>query len=192
MNYTIKYIISIIGIILATLSIIFGSYLPLVKAQRYITAISSVSSIRTLKDFERNFDRAFNFYSPVGNEEIAKFAANTLMGSIDDKNQPETASRFLGEYLESKLEKDNVRHLIILGQIYESLWKKSGKENDFIKSEEYFQKALSIGPKLPPVLYELFNLYQLKGDTEKLKQIGEIILKYWPEDEKVRKITSDL
>jgi len=188
----IKKIVIVIVIVIVLFAIYFGSYLPFVKAQRYISVISKISLIKTPKQFEEEFGKIFNFYSPIGDEETAKFAANVLINPIDDKNQPEIASRFLGEYMESKLKKDDVKHLIILGQIYESLWKKSGKESDFIKSEEYFRKALSIAPKLPPVLYELFNLYQLKGDTEKLKQISETILKYWPEDERVKEVINSL
>jgi len=188
----IKKIVIVIVIVIVLFAIYFGSYLPFVKAQRYISVISKISLIKTPKQFEEEFGKIFNFYSPIGDEETAKFAANVLINPIDDKNQPEIASRFLGEYMESKLKKDDIKHLIILGQIYESLWKKSGKESDFIKSEEYFRKALSIAPKLPPVLYELFNVYQLKGDTEKLKQISETILKYWPEDERIKEIIKSL
>ena len=82
--------------------------------------------------------------------------------------------------------KNNVRHLIILGQMYSVLWQKSGKEEDFKKAEEYYLKAMEIGPKLPPVIYGLLDLERASGNNEKIKEISKIIFQYWPEDERVR------
>ncbi len=187
-----KQFIAIFLIILAASSIYFGALLPFAKAQRYIGALNAMSSIESLEDFKRNFDNVFDFYSPIGDEEAAKFLGSTIVNIISQKEQPENISRYLVEYIEPHLFKDNVRHLIMGGQMYFILWQKSRNESDFIKAEEYYRKALSIGPKLPPVLYGLLDLYQAKGDQEKIREIGEIILQYWPDDEKVKKIIKSL
>lgn len=187
MNILIKQFIIVVGIILAILSIVFGSFLPLAKSQRYISALGSASSVKTLDEFKANFDRVFKFYSPVGDEETAKFLSSDILNSVVQKEQSEAVSRALISYIEPYMMKNNVRHLMVLGQMYSILWQKSGREDDFIKSEDYYRGALIIGPKLPPVLYSLFDLYQAKGDKEKAKEIGETILRYWPEEEKVRK-----
>ena len=183
-----KQFIIVAIIILAVLSIVFGSYLPLVKSRRFISALRSVSSIRTIDQFKGNFDQAFKFYSPVGDEEIAKFLSSNILQIISQENQSEAVSRVLVAYIEPYLFQDNVRHLIVAGQMYEILWGKYGREEDFQKAENYFQKAFTIGPKLPPVLYGMLNFYQMKGDTPKVKEISEIILQYWPDDETVKKI----
>lgn len=175
-------------IILAVLSIIFGSYLPLVKSQRFIAGLRSIPSIKTIDQFKINFDRAFKFYSPVGDEEITKFLAGDILQIISQQNQSEDVSRILVDYIEPYLFQDNVRHLLTAGQMYEILWQKYGQEEDFQKAENYFKKAYQIGPKLPPVLYGMLDLYRLKGNTEKAKEIGEIILKYWPEDGQIKEI----
>jgi len=57
--------------------------------------------------------------------------------------------------------------------------------NDFKKAEDYFNRAYQIGSKLPPVLYSLIDLYARKGDVQKVKEIGQIILKYWPDDKNI-------
>lgn len=142
-------------------------------------------SIKNAEDFEKVFDKLFSFYSPIGDYEVSKFLGNNLVNAVADPKNPEIASRYLVEYLEPKIRKDDVRHLLTLADIYRFLWQKSGQESDFSKSEEYYRKALVYGPKLPPVLYGLFNLYKAKDDQEKLKQISETILNYWPEDEDV-------
>lgn len=190
MNIFLKQFLIITGIVLSILGIIFGSYLPFKKARLYVEARKYLTRIKTPADFEKTFNPLFDFYSPVGDEETSRFLANTLIDNIASDEQSEMASRYLADYLEPRMKKDNIKHLLILGQMYKALWEKSGKENDFLKSEEYYQKALSLGPKLPPVLYGLFDLYKEKGDWEKLKQIGEIILQYWPEDENVKEAIS--
>src|SRR3989338_11583231 len=184
-----KQFLIIILIILAILSIYFGSYLPLVKARRYVAALRSNQNVKTLEDFKANFDKSFTFYSPIGDEEIAKFLSNDILSIIASQNQQEKIDRALVAYLEPYAFKNNVRHLMVMGQMYGLLWEKYGrKEEDFQKAEEYWQKAFVIGPKLPPVLYGILNLYQAKGDQEKIKEISEIILQHWPEDEKIKEI----
>ena len=188
MKQSIKIIICVIGILGAVLSIVFGSYLPLVKSRLFIASLNSASSIKTINDFKKNFDKPFNFYSPVGDEETAKFLSSDILKSISQKEQSEEASRILVDYMEPYLFKNNVRHLIILGQMYSVLWQKSGKEEDFKKAEEYYLKAMEIGPKLPPVLYGLLDIERAGGNNEKIKEISKIILQYWPEDERVKQI----
>lgn len=182
----IKQSIAIIIIILAILSVYFGALLPFAKSQYYISALGAMSSIKTLEGFKENFDKAFDFYSPVGGEETAKFLGSSIIGIISQKEQSENISRYLVEYIEPHLLKNNVRHLIMAGQMYFILWQKSQNESDFINAENYYRQALLIGPKLPPVLYGLFDLYQLRGDSGKIREIAERILQYWPEDEKVK------
>ena len=184
-----KQFLIIILIILAILSIYFGSYLPLVKARRYVAALRSNQNVKTLEDFKANFDKSFAFYSPIGDEEIAKFLSSDILAIIASQNQQEKIDRALVTYLEPYTFKNNVRHLMVMGQMYGLLWEKYGrKEEDFQKAEEYWQKAFVIGPKLPPVLYGILNLYQAKGDQEKIKEVSEIILQHWPEDEKIKEI----
>ena len=68
--------------------------------------------------------------------------------------------------------------------------KKDENKTFLIKSEEAYRAALSIGPKLPPVLYSLLDLYRAKGEGEKLKEIGNVILKYWPDNPEIKDILS--
>jgi tetratricopeptide (TPR) repeat protein len=186
MNELVKNFIVIVLIVFSLLGIIFGAYIPFKKAQLYISAAYQMNSIRTTKQFEEVFDKVFNYNSPIGDYEVARFLGDNLLNLIAAPENPENVSRFLLEYLEPKMKTDDTRHLLLLAQMYYFLWQKSGKESDFLKSEEYYQKALNYGPKLPQLLYGLFDLYKAKGDKEKLKQVAETILKYWPEDEKVK------
>jgi len=191
MSLFFKQFLIIVLIILSLLGIIFGAYLPFKKAQLYISSAYQMNFVKTPQQFEEIFNKLFNYLSPIGDYEVARFLGDKLINPVAAPENSEAAARFLVEYLEPKMRTDDTRHLLILAQMYFFLWQKSGKESDFLKSEEYYQKALVYGPKLPPVLYGLFDLYKAKGDKEKLKQISETILKYWPEDEKVIEALSD-
>jgi len=189
MSKVIKNFIILILILLTIFSIVFGSFLPLIKSQYYITAVKSLSTIKSVADFKNNFDKALKFYSPVGDEEVVKYLANVIFGIISNKNQSEEVSRELVSYIEPYLFENNVRHLISGGSLYFSLWVNYGrKDKDLEKAESYFLKAYQIGPKLPPVLYGLFDLYKESQQKEKAIKIAQEILSYWPEDKKVIEI----
>lgn len=187
-----KQFVIIALIILAILSIIFGSYLPLIKSQKYISALRAGSQVTSVEQFKANFDNPIKFYSPIGDEEVIKFLTNDILQIITQEKQSEPVSRILAEYTEPYLFQNNVRHMIVGAEYYLVLWQKSGKEEDYQKSEEYFKKARDIGPKLPPVLYGMLNLYQIRGDAQKVQEIKEVILKYWPEDEGIKQLQSQI
>ena len=182
-----KQTIIIILAVLAFISAYFGAYLPFARGRAYVAALRAAQSIRSLNEFEALFDRPLNFYSPVGDEEIAKFLGMDILNTITQV-RPEELNRVLVEYIEPHMLKNNVRHLIILGQMYSVLWREYGHKEDYMKSEVYQRKALEIGPNLPPVLYGLLDIYQASGDDVKLKEIASEIVKYWPEDEGVQNV----
>ena len=179
-------------IILAFLSIIFGSYLPLIKAQLFIDALGSVSQVKTVEEFEANFDKSFKYYSPVGDEEITKFLLNNIIQIVSQQNQSEAVDRKLTTYIEPYIFKNDVRHLLGGTQLYEILLTKYKHQEDIQKVESYIEVAYAIGPKLPPVLYNLLDIYRFTGQTQKAKQIGETILQYWPDDKNVENIVKGL
>jgi len=189
-----KYILPVIIIVLAALSIYFGAYTPLVKARNFVSGLRGVSFIQSVQDFKENFDPALEFPSPIGDEEILRFLGSDLVSTLSSPQNPvtEEAARTLVEYLEEKLIKDDTRHLIILGQLYGTLWQRYGNESDFEKSEQYLLKARELGPKLPPVLLPLFDLYQKKGDAEGVRDVGGEILRYWPGEGFVKEALGDL
>lgn len=177
----ITYSICVLGIIFALLSIWYGSFLPLRKAQQYITSLRFAQGgfIRNFDDFQNNFNRALQFSSPVGDEEVAKFLSSDIAGLISDPKQPEVVRRTLVEYIAPYMEKNNVRHLITLAGMYRALWSTYKQEADFQSAERYYRDALAIGQKLPPVLYSLLDLYSQKGDMVRTEEIKNKIMSMW-------------
>ncbi len=194
MSIFIRQFLLIILIILSALGIYFGAYAPWVKSQAYINALKIIGggTVRSLGDYIGAYDKAVKMYSPIGDEEVTKFLSNDIMNVIVKSNQSEEVSRALVNYVEPLLFKNNVRHLLMGGQMHFVLWKRFNKEEDYVKAEHYYLAARAIGPKLPPVLYELLNLYKEKGEVVKAKEVAQTILSLWPNDTEVRTFVSGL
>ena len=172
-----------LALITVIAGLFLGAYLPWVKASSYISALRNLSNVRSIDGFVANFDDAMNMYSPVGNEEIVKFLSNDILQLVNQKSQPENVSRALANYIEPHLLLDNPRHLLMGAQMYVIFWSKFHKDEDYLRAEQYYLAARAIGPRLPPVLYGLLDLYRSKGNTEKMRAVAKDILNYWPNDE---------
>lgn len=185
MNIFLRQLLVIILIILSALGIYFGAYLPWVKSRAYINALKTMSGggVQSLGDYFDAYDKAVKLYSPIGEEEIAKFLVNDIMNLISTDTQSEEASNALVEYAEPLLFKNNVRHLLLGGRMYYILWMRFGDKKNYEKAGVYYRQAFELGPKLPPVLYGLLQFYQDGGETEKFEEVRKIIRGYWPEDD---------
>lgn len=177
-----KNIITVVLIVLAVASLIYGAYFPFVKARRYITSLNTLASVNSLESFYAHFDRVLLHPSPVGQEEAVKYLGSDISGFVARGDQPEEVARALVAYIEPHLFRNNVRHLLMGGRLYEMLWRGyDGKEEDFLKAERYYLEARAIGPKLPPVLYALHDLYGAAGQTEKRAEVRDAIIRLWPD-----------
>lgn len=184
----IKNIVIVIVIVIVFLGLYHSSLLPFAKARLYVRAMGNLQSIKSLDEFKKNFNAPLDFYSPVGQEETTRFLATEIIGRMIYPDQKENISRELVNYIEPRFFQNNSRHLLLAASMYGEMFNIYGKENDLKKTEEYFQKSLILNPKSPQALYSFFEIYYKKGENEKAKEIGETILKYWPEDERIKEI----
>lgn len=174
---------ALVLVALAAAALIAGVYLPIVKARRYIISINTLSSIQTLEGFYAHFDRVLEYPSPIGQEEAVKYLGSDIATAISFEDQPESAARAFVSYIEPYFFKDNVRHLLMGGQMYEILWRRFGRQGaDLRKAEQYYLAARAIGPKLPPALYSLYDLYGRSGELEKRAETKDAIARLWPEE----------
>ena len=146
------------------------------------------SSARTIEEFESYARNALDFKSPVGQEETVKFILSGIRDIVRSPNLPAPVAEELVHFVELYAFKDDVRHLAAMGDVYSILWAKYGDEKSFATSESYYKKALAIGPNLPPILYSLLTIYQIKEDKEKIGEAAKTILSYWPNDSLVEKL----
>lgn len=185
----IKNIIIIIVIVIVLLGIYYGSFLPLKKAQLYINAqIGLNNGIRSLDDFNNLFDPALDFYSPVGQDEIVTGYLRILMdlvGQQSDKKVIDVLVKQAETRMAPILEKEKgfnfSQSIYNLAAIYSIAAVKFNDDTYYQKGVEMFRLGLKHSPNRKMFLYGLFGLYQFKGDENGMNEIGEIILKYWPE-----------
>lgn len=175
-----KNSIIVILIMFTVLSIWFGSVLPWRKARSYIQAIQALSNVKSVGEFEDTFNKSLLLASPVGQEEIVKFMGSDVIGNLVAQDNPEGISRALVSFIEPYLFTDDIMHLLAGANLYSMLWQKYQREEYLSKAEDYYKKVLVLGPKLPPVLYGLHNLYTSKGDKVKAGEMESIIKSYWP------------
>ena len=187
-----KQLILLVLIIAVGLGVYFGALLPLGKAQSFINAQTNLSTVQNTDDLKKLYDVPLTMWSPVGQEEAVKFTAGTLSDILMGQNIDEQTARWLVEYIEPHLFKNDLRHLLLLGDMYRVIWERyGGNPQDFIKAEEYYLKANAIGPKIPPILYRLTDMYLKTGNKDEARKHAETILKYW-DDENVRQVMSQL
>lgn len=185
---TLKKIVIGVLVVLAVLSMWFGAVQPWRKARSYITAIHTLPSMESVEDFEVTFGRSLSLPSPVGQEEIVKFLGSDVVGDIVmQEHIPEEIAVALVSFVESHFIEGNVFHSLAAGLLHNLLWERYRREEHFVRAEGYYRALLAMGPKLPPALYSLFELYGSHGDMEKRREIAETILRYWPDDEDVKK-----
>jgi len=182
----IKYFLVTLGIIAAVLAVIFGSYQPFAKSQFFIKALRNQNNIKTFDQFKQNFDAAFNSPSQIGDEELAKFLSDSVISLISSQNQAEDVSRALVAYIEPHMFRNDVGQLLAYGDMRTVLFRRFHQEADLKKAEETYLQAFAIGPKLPPVLYSLLDLYSIARDAGKFKQTAETVLTYWPDDARLK------
>ncbi len=182
---SVKYI-AVAGIVVSFYAAIWGGVLPYQRAKAYVDVNANAGNIKTVQDFEKQYDNVYGIPSPVGDEEVTKFLIGNIAGIISSQpNQPEEVTRELINYIEPKIDNTDLRHLLPMASIYEVAWQRFHREEDYQKALDYFLKAKEAGPKVPLSLYNLFDLYRLHGDEAAAKDMAKIILQYWPQDSRI-------
>lgn len=179
-------------IVLTLLGLYFGAYMPLKKAQTYIAVARALPTYGTVQNVVEKYDMIFNLNSPVGQREAVKFFLQDVMSIINQEQQEEEASKMLVEYVGSKINEHDIIHNLHMAYAYSTLWRRFQKKEYFDKAEGYFQKVLEVGPKLPHGLHALLELYARSGNLVKAKEVGEVVLKYWPDNQNVREYLEEI
>ena len=189
--------IALTSSLLIIAAIYFGSYLPLRKSQMHIDAVLSLQSgkVNTLEDFNNLFEPVLDFYSPVGQDEITQYYLGILANIINQQSD-KTVVDILARQAESRmapiLEKRKGfsfnQNLYTLGSIYKIVAIKFKDEGYYQKSVNIFQEGLKYSPNRLIFLKGLFDLYSINADAQaQAREVGKIILEYYPNEENVKK-----
>jgi hypothetical protein len=178
---SIAYGAALVGILLALTACYYGSLLPYGKARAFIQAERNSGKIGSFQQFTENFDPALKFNSPVGGEEVPKFLSNDVINVLPSLEESPEVAKALVAYIEPYMLKDDVRHLMVLGQMHYALLRFTGDEAEFKATEEAFKKAHELGLNLPQPMYGLLALYTNTNQKEKAAAQRAEILKLWPD-----------
>lgn len=201
MDKPIKKLIATLATSIILVLMYFGSYLPLRKSQLYIKAMFDLQSgkIRSIQDFNTAFGSALNFYSPIGQDEITSQYLNILANVISqqtDKDIIEILTKQAENIMEPILKTGKgfgySQNLYGFARLYELVAQKLNSNAYLQKSVDMLKLGLENSPNRYIFLEELFNAYQMKGDKIKIKEIGETILKYSSDNEKIKEAIKSL
>ncbi|HDH31721.1 MAG TPA: hypothetical protein ENH26_03035 [Candidatus Wolfebacteria bacterium] len=191
-----KLTIAIISSLLILTAMYYGSFLPFRKSQLYINAQIGLSrGVSSLQEFNNLFEPALDFYSPVGQDEIVSGYLRVLISLLEQQSNKEIVD-ILTKQAETRmapiLEKEKgfglSQNIYNLASIYAISAIRFNDDIYYEKGVEMFKLGLKHSPNRAMFLYGLLNLYQFKNNKKGIREVGEIILKYWPGDEQVKQI----
>ncbi len=199
MNQSIKHIIAVsLGIVMLGVGI-YGNYLPWRKSVAYVLASQKAANAKSLDDLKRAIVPALELNSPIGQPELVRNLANSLMSVIRNTNNTElidASLKFLAGYYNPIIERGRGmsfgQDLYILGVIHEISAIQSKNPIYLDTAEQAFLQGAESSPNRPQYLYGLMDIYRFKQDGDRFKSVTDKILEDWPKDEKTRKLVEDL
>lgn len=195
MNQTLRIIISIFGIVLALVSVYFGSFLPYQKAKNLILVMGAASKGVSLEEFKKIYSFQLDYYSPVGQDESIKQLGNTTLTALaQQKKLPRQAvedllalnHKYFDPVINAGVGGNFSQDIMLFAQIYEYAAEQTNNRSYLDKSADYFKLGLKHSSARPQFIYGLYTVAKAGGDKESMKKYGQEILKYWPEDGKIR------
>lgn len=192
MQKDIKIIIAFISTIIILVFVYLGAFLPFKKSRLYIDAVKGSSQIRSVQEFNKLFGGALDFYSPIGHGEVVYAYLNIVIGAVQNqpnKNITEILLKEADKQMEPILAEDKgnafFQNLYSYALLYELAGNKFKDNNYYKKAADIYEIALRHSPGRSMFLYGLFRSYNALGNIGKIKEIAEIISRYWPENKDI-------
>lgn len=172
---------------------IYGSYMPMRKAQMFIATLEGLQTQQgqatSLQDLENKLSVPLNYPSPIGQEELVRNMANSVLSFVQQSTDASTTAdliSFLNSYYDPIL---NVgrgmsfgQDLYLEGAINEIAFAQTGDPSYLAAAQKWYQEGVALGPNRPQSLYGLFDVYRAEGNTSSTIAIGEKIIQNWPTD----------
>ncbi|HVO28649.1 MAG TPA: hypothetical protein VMT81_01550 [Candidatus Paceibacterota bacterium] len=195
MNPTAKKIIAI-AISVAILSVAYyGEYLPLRKAQMFIATLQGLQGNppTSLADLENRLSVPLDYPSPIGQEELVRNTANSVLGFVQQSPDATTTDELVGflmGYYQPILSRGRGmsfgQDLYLVGAINEVAFARTGQANFLSTAQQYYEEGEQLGPNRPQPLYGLFDVYRAEGNVTGTVAIADKILTNWPSDQSVK------
>ena len=195
MNRTSKEIIAVVASLFLVFIAWYGSYLPMRKSEIYITTLQGMQTnpVSTLGDLETRISVPLNYSSPIGQEELVRNMANSVLGFVQQSQDATSTAeliRFTKSYFDPVIARGKGmsfgQDIYLMGAINEMAYTKTGNKTYLEDARRYYLEGQTLGPNRPQSLYGLFDVYRMGGDVADAEAIGKKILTNWPTDENVQ------
>lgn len=191
MTKTAKQIIAVVVSILVVGIAVYGSYLPMRKAEIFIATLQGLQSspVNSLNELESRLSVPLDYPSPIGQEELVRNTANNILGFVSQGADPTSTAvliSFLDHYYAPIIARGKGmsfgQDLYLMGAINETAFAHSGNPAYLAAAQKYYEEGVAYGPNRPQSLYGLFDVYRAEGNIASSTAIGEKILSNWPAD----------
>jgi hypothetical protein len=194
MNHASKQVIAI-ALIAAILVIAYvGEYLPLRKAQIFLSTLSGLQSTppSSLADLETRISIPLDYASMIGQEELVRNTANSVLSFVQQSPDATTTTQlvdYIMSYYNPILSRGSGmsfgQDLYLVGVINEIAFAQTGKPNFLGAAQEYYEEGVAKGPNRPQALYGLFDVYRTEGNVASTTAIVNRIMTNWPTDQSI-------
>jgi len=191
MDNDVKKIIAILCAGIIVFVMIYGSYLPLRKAQGYINSLrqGETREFASAEELLEIFKNALAYPSPIGQEELVRNTANSMLGFVQRETRPEVIRAFV-TFTDESYAPIIARNkgmsfgqdLYLLGIINEIAFLRTKDPSYLGAARKYFLLGSEMGPNRPQPLYGLLDVARIEGNVEAYRVIAERILALWPND----------
>ena len=176
---------------------IWGSYMPMRKAQMFITTLQALQTPQgqatSLTDLENKLSVPLNYPSPIGQEELVRNMANSVLSFVQQGgNATDTAALigYLNSYYDPILNAGKGmsfgQDLYLEGAINEIAFAQTGNPTYLAAAQKWYSEGVALGPNRPQSLYGLFDVYRAENNVSGTLAVGTTILKNWPTDTRVQ------
>jgi len=194
MDNTVKRVIAFVIIAVILVVAAYGSYLPLRKAQMFIDTLQSFQTTppTSLQDLETRLSVPLDYPSPIGQEELVRNTANSVLGLVQRSQDASTTAniiQFLNSYYDPIIASGKGmsfgQDLYLEGAINEIAFANTGSADFLLSAKRYYAAAVQLGPNRPQSLYGLFDVYRALGDASDTVSVANTIVGNWPSDQNV-------
>jgi hypothetical protein len=175
----------------------YGSYMPMRKAQMFIATLQGLQTQQgqatSLQDLENKLSVPLNYPSPIGQEELVRNMANSVLSFVQqggDATSTGALIGFLNGYYNPILDQGKGmsfgQDLYLEGAINEVAFASIGDPTYLIAAQKWYSEGVTLGPNRPQALYGLFDVYRAEGNASGTIAVGSTILKNWPTDTRIQ------
>jgi len=194
---TYQRVIAIIIVAIILGIAVYGSYLPMRKAQIFIATLQGLQTAQgqatSLQDLENKLSVPLNYPSPIGQEELVRNMANSVLSFVQQGGGASSTAALIGylnSYYDPILNKGKGmsfgQDLYLEGAINEIAFAGTNDPNYLQAAQKWYSEGVVLGPNRPQSLYGLFDVFRAEGDAPDTISVGNVILKDWPADTRIQ------